>query len=455
MKPKYSLKFRHSVVKFYLEGNGTRKTGKKFDVCRDTVSQWVASYEQHGIDGITWKSDNHPPEFKLSIVQLMLKEGLTVREATARFNISDKSVVRRWLRVYNASGAEGLLKLKRGREKSLNKQKDSQESQEVTVRSLEELTPEELRKELRYLRAENAYLKKPESLSSKQKAREKAQIINELRQEHCLGDLLRVAKMPRSTWYHNFNRLKCPDPYADLKKQISEIYQYHKGRYGYRRITVSLRRTGLRINHKVVQRLMEELNLEALIRVKKYRSWKGNVGKTAPNLLQRDFNAEKANEKWVTDVTEFAVEGKKLYLSPVLDLYNREIIAYNLSERPRMQMINAMLEQAMSKLGQNDKPILHSDQGWQYQMKPYQNILESNGVVQSMSRKGNCLDNAVMEGFFGMLKSECYYLNEFKSTKELRRAVEEYIDYYNNERISSRLKGLSPVEYRAQALLAV
>lgn len=199
---------------------------------------------------------------------------------------------------------------------------------------------------------------------------------------------------------------------------------------------------------------MEEMELKALIRVKKYRSWKGDVGKVAPNLLQRNFDAEKANEKWVTDVTEFAVDGKKLYLSPVLDLYNREIIAYSMSERPRMQMINSMLDQAMSRLGERDKPVLHSDQGWQYQMKHYQNVLQSNGVVQSMSRKGNCLDNAVMEGFFGMLKSECYYLNKFKSTKELRRAIEEYIDYYNHERISSRLKGLSPVEYRTQVHLA-
>ncbi|QTA10476.1 IS3 family transposase [Escherichia albertii] len=199
---------------------------------------------------------------------------------------------------------------------------------------------------------------------------------------------------------------------------------------------------------------MGELDLRALIRVKKYRSWKGDVGKVAPNLLQRNFDAEKANEKWVTDVTEFAIDGKKLYLSPVLDLYNREIIAYSISERPRMQMINSMLEQAMSRLGERDKPVLHSDQGWQYQMKNYQNVLQSNGVVQSMSRKGNCLDNAVMESFFGILKSECYYLNKFKSTKELRRAIEEYIDYYNHERISSRLEGLSPVEYRTQVQLA-
>ncbi|ENC2024082.1 IS3 family transposase [Escherichia albertii] len=454
MRPKYSLEFRLSVVKYYFEGHGDRNTSSKFGVNRDTVRHWTASYEQHGIDGITWKNDRHSPEFKLSVVQMMLKEQLSTREVTARFNISDRSVVQRWLRIYNTLGAEGLLKRKQGRSKSLNKDTKPQKAQEELEKSPEELSPEELRDELRYLRAENAYLKKLEALGSKQKAKEKTQIINELRHEHSLRDLLRAAKLPRSTWYHNLNRLTLPDPYADLKSQISEVYQYHKGRYGYRRITIWLRRQGLRINHKVVQKLMGELDLRALIRVKKYRSWKGDVGKVAPNLLQRNFDAEKANEKWVTDVTEFAIDGKKLYLSPVLDLYNREIIAYSISERPRMQMINSMLEQAMSRLRERDKPVLHSDQGWQYQMKNYQNVLQSNGVVQSMSRKGNCLDNAVMESFFGILKSECYYLNKFKSTKELRRAIEEYIDYYNHERISSRLEGLSPVEYRTQVQLA-
>lgn len=244
------------------------------------------------------------------------------------------------------------------------------------------------------------------------------------------------------------------DRHAGLKDKISEIYHHHKGRYGYRRITLSLRRQGLQVNHKTVQRLMTELSLRSLIRVKKYRAWKGETGKAAPNILSREFSASKANEKWVTDVTEFSVQGKKLYLSPVLDLFNREIISYSLWERPVMEMVNIMLSDAFSKLSPEDAPLLHSDQGWQYRMAGYQAQLKAQGMTQSMSRKGNCLDNAVMENFFGTLKSECFYLSEFNNLDELKKAIEEYIHYYNNERISLKLEGLSPVEYRTQALKA-
>ncbi|MFX2612085.1 IS3 family transposase [Enterobacter mori] len=449
---KHSLELKLAVVMHYTEGHGGQgETAAYFNVEITSVKKWIRAYLKHGLEGLKRKRAHTPYEEKLKIVLTTINEELSPREAAARFNVSDASVIRKWVSLYKDYGAESLNS-RRGMPGTVSNKTPSDRKE--TARPPEQMTQEELADELSYLRAENAYLKKLEALGSKQKAKEKTQIINELRHDHGLRDLLRAAKLPRSTWYHNLKRLTLPDPYADLKSQICEIYQYHKGRYGYRRITVWLRRQGLRINHKVVQKLMEEMELKALIRVKKYRSWKGDVGKVAPNLLQRNFDAEKANEKWVTDVTEFAVDGKKLYLSPVLDLYNREIIAYSMSERPRMQMINSMLDQAMSRLGERDKPVLHSDQGWQYQMKHYQNVLQSNGVVQSMSRKGNCLDNAVMEGFFGMLKSECYYLNKFKSTKELRRAIEEYIDYYNHERISSRLKGLSPVEYRTQVHLA-
>lgn len=279
-------------------------------------------------------------------------------------------------------------------------------------------------------------------------------IISELRHEHALRDLLRAAGMSRSTWYYNMNALKQGDRYAGLKENIRKIYHYHKGRYGYRRITLALRKQGLRINHKTVQRLMAELSLRSVIRAKKYRAWKGRTGEAAPNILSRNFGASKANEKWVTDVTEFPVQGKKLYLSSVLDLFNREVIAYSLSERPVMEMVNTMLDGAFPKLRPGDAPLLHSDQGWHYRMRSYQERLKAHGMTQSMSRKGNCLDNAVMENFFGTLKSECFNLREFRSVSALRKAVEDYIHYYNNERISLKLKGLSPVEYRTQALRA-
>ena len=278
-------------------------------------------------------------------------------------------------------------------------------------------------------------------------------VLNELRQFYPLDELLRAAEIPRSTFYYHLKALSKPDKYADVKKRISEINHENRGRYGYRRVTLSLHREGKQINHKAVQRLMGTLSLKAAIKVKRYRSYRGEVGQTAPNVLQRDFKATRPNEKWVTDVTEFAVNGRKLYLSPVIDLFNNEVISYSLSERPVMNMVENMLDQAFKKLNPHEHPVLHSDQGWQYRMRRYQNILKEHGIKQSMSRKGNCLDNAVVECFFGTLKSECFYLDEFSNISELKDAVTEYIEYYNSRRISLKLKGLTPIEYRNQTYM--
>jgi len=236
-----------------------------------------------------------------------------------------------------------------------------------------------------------------------------------------------------------------------MKSMISTIFHDHKGRYGYRRITLELRNQGFLINHKTVQRLMKELGLKSLVRMKKYRSYKGKIGKFVPNILKRDFGATKPNEKWVTDVTEFHLFGEKLYLSPVLDLFNGEIIAYNIQSRPTYELVSKMLDKAFNCLSEGDAPVLHSDQGWHYQMKQYSNALKQQGISQSMSRKGNCLDNAVIENFFGLLKSELLYIQEFESMVHFKRELELYIEYYNHKRIKGKLKGLSPVQYRIQS----
>lgn len=190
-----------------------------------------------------------------------------------------------------------------------------------------------------------------------------------------------------------------------------------------------------------------------MVRMKKYRSYKGQVGKIAPNLLQRNFKAEKSNQKWTTDITEFSLFGTKLYLSPILDMYNGEIVSYSISNAPVLNQVMDMLDKAFAKIPDNTQLIFHSDQGWQYQHKAYQQRLKDKGIRQSMSRKGNCLDNAVMENFFGLLKSELLYLREFSSLEEFQIELEKYIDYYNNKRIKSKLKGLSPVQYRIQSSL--
>ena len=274
--------------------------------------------------------------------------------------------------------------------------------------------------------------------------------MHELRHDYPIHGLLKQAGLARSTFYYQQQRLQATDKHAELKIKIQEIYHGHKGRYGYRRVTAALR-LGHVVNHKLVQRLMGMLGLKSLVRPKKYRSYKGEVGAIAPNVLKRQFKATSLNQKWVTDVTEFRVAGEKLYLSPIMDLFNREIIAYETSKKP-VQLVDEMLQQAISRLQRKDRPVLHSDQGWQYQMQSYQRVLRKHGVVQSMSRKGNCLDNAAMESFFGTLKAEFFHLQNFKSIDELRKGLQGYIQYYNRDRITLKLKGLSPVEYRTQPL---
>lgn len=253
--------------------------------------------------------------------------------------------------------------------------------------------------------------------------------------------------MARSSFYYQQLHRKI-DKYKELKVLIKKIYSKHKGRYGYRRITDEIRKTGMLINHKTVLKLMNTLGLKSLIRRKKYKSDRGEEGKIAPNILQRNFKAERPNQKWVTDITEFKVRDKKLYLSPIMDLYNQEIISYQISERPVFIQVVDMLKKAFKKIPDGSSLVFHSDQGWQYQMKQYQALLQKKGIVQSMSRKGNCLDNAVIENFFGTLKAEMYYLQKFSSIKELKKEIENYIYYYNNQRIKSNLKKMSPIQYR-------
>ena len=258
--------------------------------------------------------------------------------------------------------------------------------------------------------------------------------------------------MARATFYYHIKQLQKPDKYEALRKQISSIYHAHKGRYGYRRITLELRNRSVSVNHKKVERLMRQSGIKSLVRAKKYRSYKGSVGKIAPNILERNFKTLAPNKKWVTDVTEFALHGQKRYLSPILDLYNGEIISYTISAHPNLDMVTQMLSKALKGLKKDAGLILHSDQGWHYQHATYQKMLMKKGVAQSMSRKANCLDNAVIENFFGLLKSELLYLQKFNSVENFEKELKAYIYYYNNFRIKQKLKGLSPVQYRNQSL---
>lgn len=274
--------------------------------------------------------------------------------------------------------------------------------------------------------------------------------VYELRQKYNITSLLKCAGVPRSTYYYHVDRFGRKDKYGEIKKLIQEIFQENHGRYGYRRITLALHNRGCQINHKTVRRILKELGLVCRVRMRKYNSYRGQIGKAAPNILNRNFGAEYPNQKWVTDVTEFRMDGEKLYLSPIIDLFNGEVISYDLSYHPDFKQIKNMLAKAFERVPECQGLIFHSDQGWQYRMEEYRRILKDNDIIQSMSCKATCLDNAVAENFFSLLKTELLYLQDFHSIEHLRREIEAYIEYYNNQRIKLRLRGMSPVQYRLQ-----
>lgn len=293
-------------------------------------------------------------------------------------------------------------------------------------------------------------------------------VVAELRQRYRLSVLLKVSGVKRSTFFYTLGKADKDGKNEEIFRQIEEIYHRNKGRYGYRRILLELGNRGYRVNHKKVKRIMSKLGIHGITPKGKYNSYKGGQNGTCKNLLlsksvgeerretayERDFSTTACNQKWTTDVSEFHIAAGKLYLSPILDMHNREIVAFNVSRSPNFAQTADMLKKAFAKHGHLEGLILHSDQGWQYQMKPYRQELERRGIRQSMSRKGNCLDNSPMENFFGVMKNEMFYGHEyeFQSLDELEKAIVAYIEYYNNERIMEKTKGLPPVLYRQQSL---
>ncbi|WP_425351067.1 IS3 family transposase [Mesorhizobium sanjuanii] len=448
---RHSESLKRSVVELYLGGEESyASTGAAYDVDAATVRKWVALYRAHGDAGLSRKSSRYDAEFKLSVLARMWNDGLSHRQAAALFNIRNAGCLSDWEQRHKRGGLEALIPRPRGRRRTMPKPPAPEPSGLPDAHNDEAKGREALLAELNYLRMENAYLKKLEALTSTRAQR--AQAVQALRPFHPLEGLLKVAGLSRSTFYYRQKVATCVDRHAALKEKIKAIFDSHKGRYGYRRVVAALRGLGRVVNHKTIQRLMAEMGLKSLVRPKKYRSYKGDVGRAAPDLVQRQFGADSANCKWVTDVTEFNLAGDKLYLSPVMDLYNGEIIAFETSRRPLFKLVDNMLTKALKRLDENQRPILHSDQGWQYRMPDYQLRLQARGIAQSMSRKGNCLDNAPMESFFAILKSELFHPGPFETIQSLKDGIEDYIHYYNHHRIKLKLKGLSPVQYRTQPL---
>lgn len=323
----------------------------------------------------------------------------------------------------------------------------------------------QLEQQLHHLQLERDVLKQADHIIKKDGGinhlaltnREKTQVVDALRDSHSLTELLCALDLARSSYFYHRTRLCVDDKYADVRGSIIEIFNGNHRCYGYRRIHAALRRCDTRVSEKVVRRLMAQ---EALAvhqsRRRRYSSYCGEIGPAPGNLLARDFYASAPNQKWLTDITEFQLPAGKVYLSPVIDCFDGQVVSWSIGTRPDAKLVNSMLDAATGTLIADETPVIHSDRGGHYRWPGWLERIKAAGLVRSMSRKGCSPDNAACEGFFGRMKNEMYYCQEWSNTTiaQFMQKVDAYIRWYNEHRIKMSLGALSPMEYRRHLGLA-
>jgi transposase InsO family protein/transposase-like protein len=455
----------------HCQGFGNSYLSRKYNYDSSQIRYLCHLIERHGLEIVLSGIHNYSAEEKESAINRVLIYHEPAKHVAMDIGLKDAAPLRQWIKSYIENGYNVVTK-KKGRPSTRDKEKEDSRRAGEGERRTAKATVEENHRE--------RIIKKTASLSSRGRKERQEQLtkaVTELRQElKCSLDFIletinsidSLPNLPRSDYYYWKNRTDPDTKNSDLMDAITTIYADNHKRYGYRRITLQLKNEGWTVNHKTVKRLMSKLKLYGVTPRTKYKSYKGDFNGTVDNILLykkvdtkkhrteyiRDFSTTDVNEKWTTDVSEFHIAAGKLYLSPILDMHNREIVSYNISKSPSFVQTTDMLNKAFSRFEDLSHLIFHSDQGWQYQMFEYHKALRERGITQSMSRKGNCLDNSPMENFFGKMKNEMFYGHEFefKTLEQLQKAMEDYIEYYNNERIQVRLKGLTPCQARNQSL---
>ncbi|CAI2689458.1 IS3 family transposase ISLsa2 [Apilactobacillus kunkeei] len=424
----FNQAFKLKVVTDYLNGNGSTSLCRKYHIAKSaTVLKWVNRYQSYGLEGLSIQKPNiktYSFDFRMQVLNFQKRHQLSYPKTALYFNIPTASTVYNWQKQWELHGESGL-KSNSGRPK--NKMK-----------------PQNPHYFIKY-----HYEKIKHHTSSTIKAA--TELIQQL-PEYSTRFILHTIGLAKSVYYYHLNQDKQKD--EQLLNHIKLIKQAHPD-YGYRRLTFTLKNEGVDVNHKRVQRIMQCNHLQVTTYGKKkrrYNSYRGQIGKIAKNHLKRQFDTSKPYQKLVTDVSEFRY-GKadikhRVYLSPILDLYSREVLDYEISSHPTVKFTLKPVQRLIKRLPKTGvKPILHSDQGFQYQTPIWQKTLKDNAISQSMSRKGNCLDNAAMESFFHIMKAEVM-TTHYQTKTELVDAMKKWIHYYNNKRIKLKLGGKSPVQYR-------
>jgi transposase InsO family protein/transposase-like protein len=430
------------------------RIGELFGLSHGNVEYIVHLADRHGTDILKHRYHSYSADFKIAAIKRVIVDNEIMEHVSIDLGLSNQGILPRWIKEFKKNGYT-IVERKKGRHgKEENNRTAGSRKQSPKGEELKAYYRTRIHKKIKRLSFEKKEIP----------TRELVQAVTELRQEqecsvtfiiNCINSFEDLPHITRSTYYYTLRTEDKDAKNAEIMAKIKEIFEKHKGRYGYRRITMELRRQGYNANIKKVHRLMKRMGLEGKVRRRKhYSSYQGEVGKIAPNLIKRDFFADKPNEKVYADVTQFNWKDRKIYMHAMLDGCAGDIVAYDISYSPDMAQTMRMLNQAIEKYPALTGAIFHTDQGWQYQHIAFQKFIEEHNMKQSMSRKGNCLDDALMENFFGLMKTEMFYgeENTFSSVEELIQAMRDYITYFNSERIKIRLKGLTPLEYRNQAL---
>lgn len=441
---KYTDKEKRKAVNHYLEfGKCYSRTCRMLGYpSRALLTQWVKELAPQ------------PRKFKRNGLKLTSEEkeaavlSLLTRGDTSAQNIADKvGVSRESLYKYKdqlLGKGVPINKMNKAMDTDINKLKDQ-------VKQLQE--------EVYYLQMQKDILEKAGEIIKKDQGiflekltnKEKTILIDALRPKYRLTQLLSIIDIPKSSYCYHKKQLALPDKYEDVRAKIIDVFEKNNRRYGYRRIHASLKNNGIVLSEKVIRRIMREENLIAnTIKMRKYNSYHGEISPAVPNILQRDFKADKPNEKWVTDITEFSIPAGKVYLSPMVDCFDGAVVSWTISTSPNAELVNTMLDQAVFILQKDEQPIVHTDRGAHYRWQGWIDRMDNNNLIRSMSKKGCSPDNAACEGFFGRLKNEFFYGESWidVSVGKFIELLDEYLEWYNNKRIKLSLGGVSIMKYR-------
>ena len=436
----YSKEDRSKAVNYYLNyGKNISVTVKELGYpCRSVLSNWICEDVK-----------NHKPcSLKGKALVKYTKE--EKKEAALDMAIRDDTVdkISKKTKVSKTS----LYKWKNELVSPIleNKIKDN------SLSEIDELKNEvsRLKKDIYRLTMEKDVLEKATELLKKDKGidinhltnKEKTIIINALKTQYKLSELLAILNISKSSYFYSVKALSV-DKYQDIKTKIKDIFYNSYQSYGYRRI----KNEGINISEKVIRRLMNDQNLYVIsIKKKKYSSYLGEISPSVPNLLNRNFKADKPNEKLLTDITEFSINDDKVYLSCMVDCFDGYISSWTIGLSPNAESVNTMLNDVIDGLKDDEKPIIHSDRGCHYRWPEWIKLIEDNGLTRSMSKKGYSPDNSACEGFFGRLKNEFFYNRYWinTSTEDFIRQLNDYIIWYNTKRIKESLGYKSPIDYR-------